>query len=138
MQGQPVILVAAGVALLNEAEEILLLQRPEGEWCLPGGHMEVGESLEETATRELSEETGLTAENLELLGIASGKDAFHQGRDTYYVTAIYRATATGSEIELSREHLGGRFFALDALPGFLSVSAQQVVAKLREIRESER
>ena len=137
MQGQPVTLVAAGVAMMNGADELLLLQRPNGEWDLPGGHMEIGESLEETATRELFEETGLTAEGLKLLGIASGKDTFHRGRNAYYVTAIYRAAATGSAIELSREHLDGKFFALDALPDSLSVSVQRVAAKLKEVSTPE-
>ena len=138
MQGQPVILVAAGVALLNEAGEVLLLQRPEGEWCLPGGHMEVGESLEEAATRELLEETGLVVDTLEMLGIASGKETFSPERNAYYVTAIYRAETRSETLKLSREHLDGRFFALDALPGFLSVSAQQVAVKLNGISGSER
>jgi len=81
MRGAPVVLVAAGVALMNGAGEVLLLERHDGEWDLPGGHLEPGESLEETAARELMEETGFTVGTLELLGIASGKDVFHRERN---------------------------------------------------------
>ena len=61
--------------LTNEAGELLLVQRNVppgiGDWCLPGGFMEVDETPEETALRELSEETGLTGRIDSLIGITS-------------------------------------------------------------------
>lgn len=137
MQGEPVVLVAAGVAVMNPAGEILLLQRHDGEWDLPGGHMEVGESLEKTATRELFEETRLTVDTLELLGIASGEGTFYPKRNAYYVTTVYRTTTRSKTLKLSREHLDGKFFALDALPDALSVTARWVAAKLDPISTAE-
>lgn len=107
MQGQPVILVAAGVALTNKTGELLLLQRPDGKWDLPGGHMEAGESLEQTASRELLEETGFTADTPDMLGIASGEETFYPKRNAYYVTAVYHAQACdgrGVTRALSYEH----------------------------------
>ncbi len=44
-------------------------KRYEGGWGLPGGLMELGESLEDTAKREVFEETGLRIANLQFLGI---------------------------------------------------------------------
>ena len=102
MQGQPVILVAAGVAVVNGAGELLLLQRPDGEWDLPGGHMEVGESLEQTATRELLEETGIVVDTLEMFGLASGEETFYPKRNAYHVTAVYLAKGKGA-VRLSPE-----------------------------------
>lgn len=130
MRGAPVVLVAAGVALTNAAGELLLLKRPDSEWDLPGGHLEPGESLEETAARELLEETGLTASIFQLLCVMSGREVFHRGRNAYYVTALFRADAPSSALKLSEEHVGGRFYTLDALPDHLSVSVRHVVAKL--------
>lgn len=130
MRGAPVVLVAAGVALMDGAGEILLLERHDGEWDLPGGHLEPGESLAETAARELLEETGLTASTLQLLCVMSGGEVFHRGRNAYYVTAIYQATTCGEALKLSEEHTDGKFFALDALPERLSVAVRHVVATL--------
>ncbi len=109
VQGEPVVLVAAGVVVMNTAGEILLVQRHDGEWDLPGGHMEVGESLKKTATRELFEETGLTVDTLELLGVASGKETFYPKRNAYYVTAMYHATTHSETLNLSHEHADGAF-----------------------------
>ena len=50
---------AGGGLVINEAGELLLIYR-RGKWDLPKGHMEKGESIKETALREVSEETGVT------------------------------------------------------------------------------
>lgn len=133
MRGEPVVLVTAGVVLVNQAGEILLLQRHDGVWDLPGGHMEPGEALEETAARELFEETGLSAAHLELLGVASGEETFYPPRNAYYVTAIYRTEQPPETVKLSYEHVAARSFALNALPQRVSVSVQGVVARFTNL-----
>jgi len=56
---RPLILVGATVVVLNKNKQILLQLRADTkEWGLPGGAMELAESLEQTAERELFEETG--------------------------------------------------------------------------------
>ncbi|WP_097319149.1 NUDIX domain-containing protein [Paractinoplanes atraurantiacus] len=61
---------SANVVVTNEAGEVLLVRRSDnGNWALPGGAMDLGESLPETAVRETLEETGIQVEITGLVGI---------------------------------------------------------------------
>jgi ADP-ribose pyrophosphatase YjhB (NUDIX family) len=64
---------AACIVAVNSDRHILLVRRsiePKiGEWCLPGGFLEIGETPENGALRELAEETGLEGEIESLLGV---------------------------------------------------------------------
>ncbi|WP_328237990.1 NUDIX hydrolase [Shouchella miscanthi] len=89
---QPLILPGSVVLIVNHQGELLLENRKDGGWGLPGGLMELGESLEQTAVREVKEETGLDVRNLQLLGIFSGETyhfTFDNGDEIYSVTAVY-------------------------------------------------
>ncbi|MEK8127643.1 NUDIX hydrolase [Paenibacillus filicis] len=101
---RPLILVGAVVIVVDPWGCILLQQRkfPYGRWGLPGGLMELGESVEDTARRELFEETGLTAGELKLIGVYSGPDQFIRAAngDEFYAvtTAFYTRKVTGELI----------------------------------------
>jgi 8-oxo-dGTP pyrophosphatase MutT (NUDIX family) len=89
----PIIMCGANVILLNEKDEILLHHRVDKDWWgLPGGAMELGESLEEAASREVFEEVGLTCRNMKLFNVYSGKELYYKypdGNEVYNVTATY-------------------------------------------------
>ena len=59
-----------GVFIFNRRGELLLVQSHKwpGKYVVPGGHVELGETLEESARREAKEETGLEVYDLQLIG----------------------------------------------------------------------
>ncbi|MBS8263673.1 NUDIX domain-containing protein [Mesobacillus boroniphilus] len=122
---QPLILVGVAVAVINEAGEFLLQKRRDGQWGVPGGFIELGESTEEAGRREVFEETGLEIGKLDLIGVFSGKQhhvKLPNGDEFYPVTVAY----------VSKEILGGvlradgtetteaRFFSVSELPDQLN------------------
>ena len=117
----PLMQCGASVIVENPAGEILLqLRHDTGEWAYAGGSVELYERVEDAAARELHEETGLTAESLELLGVFSGERERYvypngdqvSNVDIVFVCKRYHGTLCGQEGEV--EAL--RFYPVDALP----------------------
>ncbi len=52
-------ILGAGGVLFNDKREVLLIRDRQGYWCFPKGHVDAGETLEQTALREVEEETGI-------------------------------------------------------------------------------
>ncbi|MBR5095369.1 MAG: NUDIX hydrolase [Oscillospiraceae bacterium] len=88
------ILCGSSVVIRNDRGELLLQKRvhPAGRWAFPGGLMELGESAEDTARREVREETSLELGELRLIGVYSGPDALcsaPNGDEWYVVNVAY-------------------------------------------------
>jgi 8-oxo-dGTP pyrophosphatase MutT (NUDIX family) len=67
------------VILINDEKEILLqLHNDNNCWGLVGGSLEIGETLEQVAKRELFEETGLIANKLKLFNVYSGENFYYK------------------------------------------------------------
>ncbi len=66
----------ATVVVLKDNKILLNLRSDTNTWGIPGGALELGETLEETAARELKEETNLEAMSYTLLNVFSGKDFY--------------------------------------------------------------
>ncbi|MCM3707994.1 MULTISPECIES: NUDIX hydrolase [Cytobacillus] len=121
---RPIILPGSVVIILNERNEVLLQKRHDGGWGLPGGLMDLGESFEETAKREVLEETGLAVENLKLLNVFSGSDYYlkvQNGDEFYSATALYFTKDVSGELQADySESLELQYFELTNLPDGLT------------------
>ena len=89
--------------IITQDDAILLLNRTRKDhhfYCIPGGHVEVGESVEECARREIKEETGIDAV-IDSLFI----EIHNQGRtETYFLTASWSGIPTLGGEELERNN----------------------------------
>ncbi|WP_107841567.1 NUDIX hydrolase [Metasolibacillus meyeri] len=117
---KPIIAPGSAIIVLNDNNEMLLQLRSDtNDWGLPGGGMELGDSFEETAQKELFEETGLIAHELKLVGLASGKELYYQfshGDEIYNATAIFQATTVTGTLKIDKESKDLQYFSLNQLP----------------------
>lgn len=90
---RPIIMAGVSIIVLNEQNHILLQKRADThDWGVIGGALELGESLEEAAARELFEEAGLTSEDLTFKCILSGQDMYYRyphGDEIYNLAAVF-------------------------------------------------
>ncbi len=114
-------LVAGACAAVFDAErrKVLLTRRTDnGRWCLPGGHMEAGESIVETCVREVREETGLEVRVVRLIGVYSTPHRiieYADGKRYQFVSLHFEAEITGGALSLSDETTGYGFYSQDEI-----------------------
>lgn len=134
---RPLFMVGAGVLLLDEQNRVLLQHRTDShDWSTPGGACELGESLEQTARRELLEETGLEVGELRLFTVLSGSEYYYRypnGDEVYNVSAMYLGRYAGETLRLDPEETKDvQFFALDRLPPLMGPVNQKALELLRQ------
>ncbi|KAB2336590.1 NUDIX hydrolase [Cytobacillus depressus] len=132
---RPIISVGATILVVNEKKEILFQHRSDTlDWGLPGGSMELGETLEEVAFRELKEETGLISNQFELLGVFSGPRFYFRypnGDETYSVINLYRAINVSGKLEMNDgESIDLKYFSKDNLPENIEKRAKEILESL--------
>lgn len=121
-RGPERIALSVTAVILNAAGELLLHQRSDnGHWALPGGQVELGESVEQAVIREVWEETGFRVRVERLVGVYS--DPAHyviarypNGDLVHYVNLCFRCHILGGTLQKSDESFEVGFFPPDALP----------------------
>ena len=112
--------VGATVIVMKDNKVLLNLRSDTRSWGIPGGAMELGETLEQTAARELKEETNLTAEKFSFLHLFSGPDFYFRypnGDELYSVVGLYFAKGISGEMKITDgESNDLRFFGKEELP----------------------
>ena len=102
------IVPSANVIVVNNQGEILLIRRTDnGNWAVPGGGMDPGESITDTAVRETLEETGITCEITGLVGIYTNPrhviryTSNNEVRQEFSI--VFTARPTGGQLRPSSE-----------------------------------
>jgi ADP-ribose pyrophosphatase YjhB (NUDIX family) len=113
-------LVPGGSALVVDDEGAILMQRrsDSGNWSLPGGVMDIGETLEQCVIRETKEESGLDIEITGLLGIYTDPEhiiAYADGEIRQEFNITFYGRVRGGQIAVSDESTEVRFLRMDEL-----------------------
>ena len=134
--------LGCSAAIFDERGRILLTRRADnGQWCLPGGRMESGESVAEACAREVLEETGLNVRVKRLVGVYSHPDqlvVYPDGNKAHIVALHFEAEIIGGELGLSNETTDFGYFTLQELEGleFLGRHRERILDTLEKQPEA--
>lgn len=107
--------VGCSAAIFNADGKVLLTRRADnGQWCLPSGGMDAGESTVEAAVREVFEETGLHVRMTRLVGVYSDPNQlvmYADGNKVQILAVHFEAEIIGGELGLSEETTDFGYFS---------------------------
>ncbi|KHF38731.1 NUDIX hydrolase [Halalkalibacter okhensis] len=131
---RPLILTACAIFIQDEKGRVLLQHRTDTDnWGVPGGFMEMGESVEDAARREILEETGLTVGEMTLYNVFSGKEFYFQypnGDEVYNVIVTFLSKDVSGTLQADHEGYDLRYFDLDSLPEDMIPTSRRMLEKL--------
>jgi|ERR1019366_824335 ADP-ribose pyrophosphatase YjhB (NUDIX family) len=122
--------IAVNAIVFNGQGEVLLARRTDnGMWCIPGGHVDLGETLANACLRELREETGLEAEVVKLVGVYSDpQNSLHiaQGPEWHTIRVSFLCKITGGTIRPSEETSEIKYFKVNQLPSLITDHVRRI------------
>jgi len=121
-------------AAFRDGQVLLVRERRDGRWALPGGWADVGETPSEAAAREVREESGFAVRITRLLALYDKRKYPHPPQPYYCYKLFFAAEIVGGAAADSDETDGAGFFSLEALPPLsLSRVLPQQLARLFEL-----
>ena len=114
----PIMVTAAMCIIYDRKKGILLEKRTDnGMWCVPGGALELGETLEEALRREVKEETSLDIFNPKLFDVKAGVHMVYPNKDeVYYTDVVYEINEYKGELKPDAESKELRWVPVNELP----------------------
>lgn len=127
-------IVGVGAVVVENGRALLVKRAAEplrGHWSIPGGMVELGETLRQAIAREVREETGLV---VEVSGVLEVLDSIHRdpdGRTRYhYVLVDFFCRRTGGELQAASDASEVRWAAIEELAGLaMTETAQRIIRK---------
>lgn len=103
--------------VFNDKDEILMVkERADGLWSIPGGWADVGYTPSEVAVKEIKEETGLDVEAVRLLAVLDKRKHNHPPHSHYVYKIFILCRIKGGVLDHAFDILDNGFFALNNLP----------------------
>lgn len=134
----PLIVTSVRVVLVTPKGIVLVRRRDTGEWALPGGSQEIGESITEAAVREVAEEVGVALRDPVLRAVESDPDGSRWdafGNWNQKVVFCFRAESEIDAFELGGEVVEAGVFPIDRLPPMSARHHTTLVATISERHE---
>jgi ADP-ribose pyrophosphatase YjhB (NUDIX family) len=115
---------SVSAVIFDRRGRLLLQQRSDGgQWGLPGGSVEIGESVSDAVVREVHEETGLTVGVRRMVGVYSDPGLqvvrYPNGNVWHYVNVCFECAVRSGELTICDETLALRYFVPGRLPSAL-------------------
>ena len=117
-------------ACFRDGNVLLVRERRDGRWCLPGGWADVGDAPSEAAEREVREEAGYTCAARKVIGVFDANRGGEPFAAFHAFKIIFWCGITGGEPVENHETDGAEFFARDAIPSLSG--ARTTVPQLEE------
>lgn len=126
------------VVVATKTQKLLLIQRKnepfKGQWALPGGYVEIDETTENAAFRELKEETGVSIDSVKRVDVFDKVDRDPRERT---ISVAYLATVDDTLPVIAEDDADDvRWFDLHALPA-LAFDHHDIIAKARSLLPGE-
>ncbi len=106
----------SAVLFSNDGQAVLLTRRTDnGQWCLPGGMIDPGESVTEGCVREVFEETGLKVRVVRLTGVYSNPNRltiYPDGNKAHVIVLNFEVEKVSGELGLSDETTDAQFIPI--------------------------
>jgi ADP-ribose pyrophosphatase YjhB (NUDIX family) len=127
-------------AVIRDGQILLVQERSDGKWCMPGGWADVGEKPTEMVIREVWEESGFHVRTNKVIGVYDANRSRTPIEFHHAYKIVFLCDITGGEARPSEETSDVRFFDFDALPPLSSdrTAERHLSEVLAHLRDRER
>lgn len=117
--GHSPIMITAAMCIIYDKEKGILFEKrsDNGMWCIPGGAIELGETLEQALEREVKEETSLNISNPKLFDVVANVHMIYPNKDeVYYTDVVYEVNDYTGTLKYDEESTELKWFNINKLP----------------------